>query len=130
MRNGQAILMACALAFATADALAQRLHGEEKRNPAAPETAADPRLTQEERINQARDQVAATRKVLDDYRDNPQESDFTTVANARRFDARGVPTGGGVRRIPTEEFLARVAIAEANLKAAEEALKALERSLF
>ena len=36
----------------------------------------------------------------------------------------------GIRRVPTEEFLARVADTEATLKAAEAELNALEHSLY
>jgi hypothetical protein len=75
------------------------------------------------RIAPARARVEAARKSIDDLRDHATQSDYRTI---------WVESPGGVktmRRIPTEEFAARIERAEAERKAAEEALRALERSL-
>ena len=83
---------------------------------------ADDNLMLDRRIAPAKARVERLRKQLDDYRDHASDSDFTNV---------WVQTPGGpqLRRIPTEEFQARIERTEAELRAAEQELKSLERSL-
>jgi len=89
--------------------------------PAA-DRGADDNLMLDARIAPAKAKVERLRKQLDDYRDHASDSDFRNVWVQ-------TPDGPRLRRIPTEEFQARIERTEAELRAAEQELKSLERSL-
>jgi hypothetical protein len=89
----------------------------------------DNNLMLDKRIAPARARVEALRKTLEDYRDHPSESDFRTIWVQSGRDEFGNPRAQ-MRRVPTEEFLAKLERTEAELKEAEGELKALERSLY
>jgi len=72
----------------------------------------------------AKQRVAAALKKLDDLRDNATADDYRTI-QVRVADGR-ITT----RRIPTEEFAARIEQAERERDAALAALKQTERSLY
>ena len=76
--------------------------------------AEDDNLLLDKRIAPARARVEALRKTIDDYRDHPSESDFRTIWVPGR-DEFGNPRAH-MRRVPTEEFLAKVECTEAELK--------------
>jgi len=80
-------------------------------------------LTQE-----ARTRVEAARKAFEDVRDNPTKSDFHWVERPNYGD-RGMWIGSIRRRVPTDEYLARLEGRVRDLREAEEQLKALERSV-
>jgi len=86
--------------------------------------AANDNLMLDPRIAPARARVEAARKKIDDLRDHATDSDYRTIW----VDGPGGPKK--MRRVPTEEFAARIESAQAELKSAEEALRALERSLY
>jgi hypothetical protein len=90
---------------------------------AAEGARANDNLMLDKRIAPARARVEALRKKLDDYRDHPSENDFRTIWV-------DMPAGPQPRRIPTEEFQARIEATQAELRSAEQELKALERSLY
>ncbi|HUQ27021.1 MAG TPA: DUF4124 domain-containing protein [Usitatibacter sp.] len=73
------------------------------------EKAADPAAT-------ARQRLEAAKKALADAQQNPSESDVTFIANK----------GGGTRPVPTDGYAAKLAGLEAEVKAAEEALRRAE----
>ena len=89
----------------------------------AADRGANDNLMLDSRIAPARANVERLRKQLDDYRDHASESDFRNVWVQ-------TPDGPKLRRIPTEEFQGRIARTEAELRAAEQELKTLERSLY
>ena len=64
------------------------------------------------------------RRKLDDLRDNATADDYRTI---RVQNKNGRAT---FRRVPTEEFAARIERAELERDTAEAELKALERSLY
>ncbi|HEX4333986.1 MAG TPA: hypothetical protein VH040_17750 [Usitatibacter sp.] len=74
------------------------------------------------RLAPARARVEALQRKLDDYRDHPAENDFRTIWV-------DMPGGAQPRRIPTEEFQARIERTQAELTDAEQEVKRLERSL-
>lgn len=88
----------------------------------APALAAD-NLMLDARIAPAKAKVERLRRQLDDYRDHAKDSDFRNVWVQ-------APGGPQLRRIPTEEFQARIERTQAELRAAEQELKSLERSLY
>jgi hypothetical protein len=57
----------------------------------------------------ARENLEKARKALEEARDNPSDADFRYLGNV----------GGGTRRVPTDEYLARVSALEQALKRAE-----------
>jgi hypothetical protein len=75
------------------------------------------------RLAPARARVEALQRKLDDYRDHPSDNDFRTIWV-------DMPGGPQPRRIPTEEFQARIESTQAELRSAEQELKTLERSLY
>ena len=103
--------------------------GGELRQAMEEGPGASDNLMLDKRIAPARARVEALRKTLEGYRDHPSESDFTTIWVAAGRDDLG-NRKAQMRRIPTEEFLARIERTEAELKEAERELKALERSLY
>lgn len=68
-------------------------------------------------VDVARRKLEAARKALEKARDNPAESDMRFI---------GV-VGGGTRRVPTQEYAARLEELERRVKSAEEELAAAER---
>jgi hypothetical protein len=115
MGISRTMLLALFLALAPMQVLAQ---GRE----AGPDN-----LMLDKRIAPARARVEALRKTLEEYRDHPSEGDFKNMW-VRDNPAAGAPPR--LRRVPTQEFQARVADTEAKLRAAEAELSALERSLY
>jgi hypothetical protein len=91
--------------------------------PQAAAERSNDNLMLDQRIAPARARVEALRKKLDDYRDHPSENDFRTIWV-------DMPGGAQPRRIPTEEFQARIESTQAELRSAEQELKTLERSLY
>jgi len=75
-------------------------------------------------VSSARARVEEARRRLDELRDNATADDYRTI---RVQDKNGHAT---FRRVPTEEFAARIERAERELDTAEAKLKELERSLY
>ena len=71
----------------------------------------------DEQLRAARARVDASRKALEDARNNPGEGDI----------ARMGIKGGGTRPVPTEDYQQRLAKLERDLKEAEDELQKLER---
>jgi hypothetical protein len=71
-----------------------------------------------------RARLDAARRELDDLRDYATADDYRTIR------VKGKNGRAAFRRIPTEEFAARIERAELERDTAEAELKALERSLY
>ena len=71
----------------------------------------------DEQLRAARARVDASRKALEDARNNPGEGDI----------ARMGIKGGGTRPVPSEDYQQRLAKLERDLKDAEDELQKLER---
>jgi hypothetical protein len=69
------------------------------------------------RLEGAQERLTRAKAALQDARDNPREGDFERVGT----------TSGFTRPVPTEQYLARVAKLEEELKQAEEAVAKLEK---
>ena len=78
----------------------------------------------DESTEQARMRLAAAQKKLDDLRDNASVDDFRTI------QVRGPDGRVTYRRVPTEEFAARVERAEKERDNAQAALTNPQRSLY
>jgi hypothetical protein len=85
-------------------------------------------LHHEHLTKEARARVEAARKAFEDTRDNPSESDFWWVERPNYGD-RGMLIGSIRHRVPTDDYVARLEGRVQDLRAAEEQLKALERSV-
>jgi hypothetical protein len=68
--------------------------------------------------------LAAAQKVLDDLRDNATADDYRTI------QVRGKDGHVTTRRVPTEEFAARIERAEKERDAAQAAVNNPQRSLY
>lgn len=71
------------------------------------------------RVRAERSKLEAARKELADAQGREEEGDFTLIRNA----------GGGVRRVPTEQYTARVSALEKAVKDAEQSLAIAERNV-
>ncbi|HXF77283.1 MAG TPA: hypothetical protein VN598_00355 [Usitatibacter sp.] len=110
-------------AWALCAFVALAIAGHAPQAAAADGARTNDNLMLDKRIAPARARVAAIQKKLDELRDHPSENDFRTIWV-------DMPGGAQPRRIPTEEFQARIEHAQAELRDAEQELKALERSLY
>ncbi len=109
----KALLVALA-ALACMQARAQSLEWEPRESLLAPDASLPP----------PRVRLYEAKKQLDDLRDNATADDYRTI---RVQNKNGKAT---FRRIPTEEFAARIERAELDRDIAEAELKARERSLY
>lgn len=71
----------------------------------------------EDRIREARTRLEAAQQALADAQSSESDTDFMIIRNV----------GGGVRRVPTEEYAARLEALEKAVKDAEQALANAER---
>ncbi len=78
--------------------------------------SSSPSRVAEERVERAKEKVERAKAALQSLKDNPSEFDVSRVGKA----------GGGSRPVFSEDYLARIAQAEAEVKAAEEDLARLE----
>ncbi len=85
-----------------------------QRRPDAPAPKAAARA---QRLESARVRLKAAREALAQAREHPREDEVRFVGNV----------GGGVRRVPTEEYQQRLGALERAVKEAEDAVQALEK---
>jgi hypothetical protein len=107
------VLLALAAFVACGGAAAQSFEWESRDSLVLQSSASPPRV----RLDDAR-------RELDDLRDYASADDYRTI-RVRGKNGRAV-----FRRVPTEEFAARIERAELERDTAEAELRALERSLY
>ncbi len=92
--------------------------------PAAPRAPAAPAkrpVSGDERVRLAQEKLDAAQQAFASARDNPRDEDVQWLGTVK-----GKGAGVGVRRVPTPEYEARLAVLEKAVKDAEEELRAAQ----